>query len=142
MDGRIKAYQTTETLGKSQIELIVKVYDGAIASYVQAKTDYENKLFEEGYDQLERGKKFLTHLYTTLDTERGGEIAESLGKLYAFVINQTQMAESTKEISLIESNIEILDNLRNGWLGIREMDARQESGGQNEQETAGMVVSG
>lgn len=129
MDGRIKAYQTTDTLGKTQVELIIQVYDGAISSYKKAIEYYTHEEFQDGFEQLERSKKFLTHLYTTLDLKKGGEVAASLGKLYAFIINQTQMAESTKEIALLQSNIEILDNLRSGWQGVQtEQITAQESG--------------
>jgi len=149
MNGQIKEYQTTDTLGKSQIELVVQVYDGAISSYKQAIESYSREEFQDGFEQLERGKKFMTHLYTTLDLDKGGEVAASLGKLYAFVINQTQMAESTKDISLLESNIEILDNLRSGWqeintesTAVESMTGHQSGYTETTSNLAGLVVSG
>lgn len=145
MDGRIRAYQTTDTLGNSQIDLILKVYDGAIMAYRKATEKYENKNFSEGYEQLQKAKKFITHLYTTLDLKKGGDIAANLGKLYAFIINQTNVAESTKETSLLIANIELLDNLRSSWAELKiKSEAADKSHviSENENLKPGLVVSG
>ena len=39
MDGKLGTYHTIETHGKSQFELIIKVYDGAIAAYRSAQNE-------------------------------------------------------------------------------------------------------
>lgn len=107
-------------MGKSPIELVIQVYDGAITAYNQASEFYNQQKLNEGWEQLEKAKKFITHLYTTLDTDKGGEIAENLGKIYSFMINQTDTVEATKDIKLIKDNIKILKNLREGWVGAKE----------------------
>ena len=106
-------------MGKSQIELILQVYDGAIAAYKAASECYQNSDFEGGFTQLEKAKRFLTHLYTTLDEESGGEISENLAKLYAFMISQTDLTIATKDLTVIRGNLKILNNLRAGWAGIK-----------------------
>ncbi|RME26342.1 MAG: flagellar protein FliS, partial [Candidatus Zixiibacteriota bacterium] len=97
MDERLNAYQTADTLGKTQLDLILKVYDGAIAALRAAASAYENNDNNQGYEQIVRSRRFVTHLYTTLNPEAGGEIAENLGKLYAFVLSQTHLAEATHD---------------------------------------------
>jgi flagellar protein FliS len=116
MEGKLSTYRKVETLGKSQLDLIIQVYEGAIAAFRAAADFYKSDDHQAGHEQLQKAKRFVTHLYTTLDPEVGGEIAESLGKLYAFVINQTNVAEATKDLSVIDDNISILDNVRLGWL--------------------------
>ena len=120
MTKEVNAYQKTAILGKSQLELIIQVYDGAIAAFRDAKKAYGDGDNEKGYQQLEKAKRFVTHLYTTLDPEKGGEIAERLAKLYAFVINQTNVVQATKDLSQIDDNITVLQNLRLGWMGLKE----------------------
>jgi len=80
---------------------------------------------------MERAKKFLTHLYTTLDPDNGGEIAERLGKIYAFVLNQTDIAQATKDLQIIDDNIRVLKNVREGWQGLKE---QQKNGAENKAE--------
>ena len=145
MDGKIRAYQTTDTLGNSQIDLILKVYDGAILAFRKASEKYTDNNFSDGYEQLEKAKKFLTHLYTTLDLEKGGDIAVNLGKLYAFIINQTNVATSTKETTLLKSNIELLENLRSSWAELKnksEAADKSKIAAENESLKPGLVVSG
>lgn len=120
MDGKLNTYRTIDTLGKSQVDLILQVYDGAVAAFKAAAEHYGAGDLQAGYDQLERARKFLVHLHTTLDQDRGGEIAIYLSKLYTFMICQIDAAETTHDCDLIESNIRVLENLRGGYATIRE----------------------
>jgi flagellar protein FliS len=120
MNYDLKAYESTSTLGLSQIDLILKVYDGAITAFKEASQLYSKNDLNAGYEKMEHAKKFITHLYTTLDPEKGGEVAERLGKIYAFVLNQTDVAQATKDLKIIDDNISVLDNLRQGWQGLKD----------------------
>lgn len=124
MDTRVNAYWRTETLGKSHLELLLQVYDGAIAAYNSADQSYDRKDFEAGYEHLERAKKFITHLYTTLDCEKGGVVAANLSKLYAFVLNETSSIQGTKSSEQIEAVVRILSNLRSGWAELNQASQR------------------
>lgn len=123
MGGQVETYQQVDTMGKSQLDLVIKVYDGAIKALKDAKSAYEKNDNQEGYEQMERVRKFITHLYTTLDPEKGGEIAEQLGKLYAFVINEISVIEATKDLAKIDDNITVLNNLRSGWTELKQQEA-------------------
>ena len=123
MNNRLQTYREVDTLGRSQVDLILQVYDGAIASFITAKKSYENKDQNGGYEELERAKRFLIHLYTTLDLEQGGQVADNLGRLYAYMINQTNVVEASKDIQGIDSNLTILRNLRQGWSDLKAQSA-------------------
>lgn len=125
MDGRLNTYQQIETSSKTQLDLILKVYDGAIKSFKDASDHYQNEKFNEGYEQLEKSRKFLTHLYTTLDMDKGGAVAQNLGQLYVYMINQVNVAEATKDIKLINENIEILNNIRSGWKSLKDDEIKE-----------------
>jgi flagellar protein FliS len=121
---KLNTYRTVDTLGKSQLDLIIQVYDGAITAFRAAIHAYQANDCNDGYTQLERAKRFVTHLYTTLDVKAGGEIAEKLAMLYAYIINQVNLAESTKDLTVIDDNITMLDNVRRGWLTLKQQDAK------------------
>ena len=145
MDGKVKAYQTTDTLGKSQLDLIIKVYDGAMTAYKQAGVAFEKEDFSKGREELDKAKKFVTHLYTTLDMEKGGDIAQQLSQLYAFVVNQTNIIDATKDLKQIDDIIGILDNLRQGWVELKqqgvEKPQKQEQETHPQQQTATFTTS-
>lgn len=127
MDNNLTAYKQTDILGKSQIDLVIQVYDGAIDAYRTARKAYEDEETSQGYEHLQNARRFVTHLYTTLDMEKGGEIADQLSRLYAFLINQTNVIEATKDLKQIDDNISILDNLRSGWVGLKEQQNEEEA---------------
>ena len=58
--------------------------------------------------------------------EEGGEIAENLAKLYAYIISQICILEATKDSSQIDDIIIILSELREGWQSIKDSDQAQE----------------
>ena len=120
MARNVTEYQRNDTLGKSQLDLVIKVYDGTIDSLKKAKDSYADNNIPKGYEALQKAKKFLTHLYTTLDLEKGGIIAEQLSKLYVFILTQIDVIEATKDLKKIDDNIKILNNLRSGWVGIKQ----------------------
>jgi flagellar protein FliS len=122
MDGKLSTYRTIDTLGKSQVDLILQVYDGAIASFKAAAGHYGAGELQGGYEQLERSRKFMVHLYTTLDQKTGGEVAANLSKLYTFMICQIDAAETTHDSALIESNVRVLENLRAAWVTLRDQN--------------------
>ncbi len=119
MENHLSAYNRTDTMGKSQLDLILQVYDGAIKTYTQAKDNYLNKNAEAGFESLEKAQRFVTHLFTTLDHEKGGEVAENLGKMYAFIINETEGIKGTKDTRKLSAIIEMLGNIRSGWAGLK-----------------------
>jgi|GEM_PF-650257 len=123
MAGKVSEYQRNDTLGKSQLDLVIKVYDGAINAFKTAKKNYIDNETQKGYEQLEKVRKFVTHLYTTLDFKQGGEIAEQLSKLYVFILTQLDVIAATKDLKKIDDNIKILNNLRSGWTGIKQQGA-------------------
>jgi len=122
LEGTIENYDQVEILGKSQLELILKVYDGTIKTYLEAKEAYKKEDTLTGFEKLEKAKRFMTHLYITLDFEQGGEVATNLGKMYVFAINQTCMVQGTKDLEQIDSIVKMLKNIRSGWAELKESE--------------------
>jgi flagellar protein FliS len=116
MNQKIQKYQDMDTLGKSVPELIIKVYDGAIQNLNSALDFYRKEDFQKGYEASEKAKKFIVHLFTSLDNEKGGDIAKNLSKLYAFIVERINFIQATKDIASIEDSIAILSNVRDGWM--------------------------
>jgi len=116
MDNKVNSYKKVDTFGKSGLELVVMVYDGAIASLSQAADYYEKEDNQAGFDAIEKAKRFVVHLYTTLDEEKGGEIAANLGSIYAYLTERMNFIQSTKDIAAIDNAIAMLRNIREGWV--------------------------
>jgi flagellar protein FliS len=115
MNKKLFAYQSIDSAGKSTPELLVQVYDGTVRKMRQAIEAYENKDHETGFEALEKAKTVMVHLYTSLDNDKGGDIATKLGKIYAFVIERINYVEATKDTKTIKECIGILENIRSAW---------------------------
>lgn len=142
MDGSLKSYEAVDTLGKSQLELVIKVYDGALNSLRAGAECYKSEKLQEGYEHLEKAKTFVIHLYTTLDLEQGGEVAANLSKLYSFVVSQIDIIEATKDLSILDDIIDVLANLRSGWLELKQQEVKVVPQESVQQTGGGFATSG
>lgn len=115
MKNKISEYVKTNTGGNSQVELIIKVYNGAIGKLSQARQMIQAEDISGSYQALEDSKKFVVHLYTTLNMEKGGEIAQNLSRLYSFLINEINLVQASRDIKQIDEIIAILSNVKEGW---------------------------
>ena len=144
MNRQISTYTDVDTLGRSQVELILKVYSGAQASLESAIAHYRNGDFADGYTDVETARKFVVHLYTTLDFSAGGEVATNLGRLYVYLLSEFDAIEATKNTAHLESCITVLRNLRTGWEGIRDREKKSatpaKAGGTTSREKRGRTV--
>jgi flagellar protein FliS len=116
-------YREVDTIGKSPIELVLQVYDGALSEIGLAKAKYAEQKFADAYNNIQRAERMLTHLYTTLDMEKGEEVAANLAKLYVWVISKLQEVQATKDMSRFDECTRILHNLREAWDAIRQQSA-------------------
>jgi len=108
-------YQKNQVAGMNQKDLIVMLYTGAIKFLDQAREELDNNKTDAFADRVERVHRIVYHLYTTLDFDSGGEIAEKLGSLYSFLISQLYVLNSTRNESIITDVKDILINLKEGW---------------------------
>jgi len=125
MKGKIDAYRQADTMGKSQLDLIIMVYDGALKALRTAGDYYRNDDPGAGYEEIQKGKRFVTHLYTTLDTKKGGEVAANLARMYVYVLSECYVIEATKDTEKLDAIIQMLSNLRSGWAGLKEQQAEE-----------------
>ncbi len=115
-------YKEINTLGMSQLDLILTVYRGAINFLEKARRDFADGNANDGHQACERARRCIVHLYTTLDMEKGGAIAAQLGQLYAFMIEQLDLAAAQRSGDLLVHIIDILGNIKEGWESLKEAD--------------------
>ena len=107
------------------------MYDGAMKFIEIAVMKLkENDIAGKGV-YISKAQAVISELMASLNTEKGGEIAVSLEKLYAFVGRQLRKAYSfsfvgrqlrtaniNKDIKPLEVSNRLLGTLREGWQGI------------------------
>jgi len=114
----IGAYQDTAVTTQTRGRLIVLLYEGAIKFLKLAITEIEAANWEAKGRHINRAIDIINELNTVLDTEAGGEIAQNLRRLYAFMIHHLGDANIKRDPQMIREVIALLTELNEGWKAV------------------------
>jgi flagellar protein FliS len=124
MERGFRTYKKVNTMGMSQVDLILTVYRGAIGYLDNAQVNFNEGNFIKGRTACEKARKCIVHLYTTLDMEKGESIATQLSQLYVFMIKQIDLAVAGKSCRLLIEVKGILETIKDAWKGLKEQENR------------------
>ena len=110
-----KAYLRSKILNASPMELIIILYEGAIASCAQARKLSGAKQRSRTCEALIKAQNMVRELRNSLDTSRG-EIAGGLYQLYSFMINRLIEANVQRKPELIDDVVRMLTELKETWV--------------------------
>jgi flagellar secretion chaperone FliS len=111
----IGAYQDTAVTTQTRGRLIVLLYEGAVKFLKLAISEIEAGNWEAKGRYINRATDIINELNTVLDMEAGGEIAQNLRKLYAFMVRHLGEANIKRDPQMIREVIELLTELNEGW---------------------------
>ncbi len=124
-----KSYKKLQVETASPISLVVMLYDRAIVLLNKAKDEISEKQYEAKGKTLDKASDIIFELLTTLDKDKGGEIASSLANLYNFILSEISNANSKLNTKSLDNAIKILSELRESWDSIKdakEIDAKSQ----------------
>jgi len=81
-------YRNQEVLTASPAQLVAMLYERAIRSLKDAARAIEAGDVEARWQHNNRAIEILTHMWSTLDLERGGVVAKNLSDLYRFMLRR------------------------------------------------------
>jgi len=111
----VDTYQKSAVVGASPLELVLMLYDGAIAFCEKAKASMLQKDRFQQNAELLKAQRILTELTSCLDFENGGEIAQNLLALYTFGYNELVMANLQDDPAGVDRCRQVLVALRESW---------------------------
>jgi len=111
-------YQKTSLVTAGKLDLIIMCYDKVIQSLHQVKLNYKAKAFEAKANALQKGLNIINELQSSLDCERGGEIAKSLDALYAYLTRRLLEGDLKEDLSAFDEVIHIMNELKEAWESI------------------------
>ena len=112
------AYRKASVNTLDQNKLIVMLYDGAIKQAGFAVEHIKKNEIEKAHNALVKAKNIVSELMSSLNMEKGGEVAKNLKTLYAFMFSQLIEANMNKESKPIVTVIGLLKELREAWIHI------------------------
>jgi len=118
------AYQKVGTQSGAEFasphRLIQMLLDGSLEKMVLARSFIERNDIKGKAEHLNWAIRIVGGLQASLDRDNGGEIADTLGSLYIYVVEKLSQANITNDISHIDEAITIIKNIKEGWEGISE----------------------
>ena len=94
------------------------LYDGALRFIGVARAAIERRDIPARSEAISRALAIVGHLRTTLDVDRGGDVARSLDQLYDYVTSRLLDASFTQQTGPLDEAVKVLSTLRDGWVSI------------------------
>ncbi|MGA1599117.1 MAG: flagellar export chaperone FliS [bacterium] len=116
--GYQNAYKRAAVNTLDQNKLIVMLYDGAIKNIQFALESMQRNEIERTHNALVKAKNIVAELMSSLNLEKGGEIAKNLQSLYNFMFNQLIEANIHKNPKPAKVALDLLRELREAWVYI------------------------
>ena len=112
-------YQTTQISTATKEQLLLITYDIAIRScrLAEAALDPDNQPqdYDQAHREIVRAQDVIRELMVTLNTEKGGEMAQNLMRLYDYMYQQLIEANIKKDVRNVRSVLTMLEDLKSTW---------------------------
>lgn len=105
------AYQTQAVETAGPVQLVIMLYDGAIAAIARSEfalAGTERDKFEVANRELTRAQDIITELWLSLDHELGGEIASNLAAIYQHCLaklTRANLDKSERELPEVKNHL-------------------------------------
>jgi len=120
------AYLAQQLAAASPAKRIAMLHDRAIGVLHQAVAAIEQGDIQRRWTANNKAGEIIETLWRTLDTERGGEIAANLERLYGFMLQHLTAVDMRNDPKPAQDVILLLEPLRQSWY---ELVGREEAGG-------------
>jgi len=122
---RSSVYNDTSITTASPTKLVVLLYQGAVRFLREAVSDIQRQDYVHKRTAIARAESVIHYLQVTLDTEKGGEIARELNRLYSYMKLRIYDGSARLDCKPIEEVIELLETLLSGWEQIEQKNQKQ-----------------
>jgi flagellar protein FliS len=113
-----RTYQENQVVTRSPLELVVMLYDGAMSALTACADASERGDRATRGAALSKTLAILGTLQSTLNMERGGQVAIELDQLYTYMAHRLTHANVTQTVEPIHEVRRLLSGLRDGWAQI------------------------
>ena len=102
----------------SPYEVISLLFDGALERIDQAQASLSSGESVETDVLITKAAGIVNGLRSSLDLEKGGEIAQNLDDLYEYMDGRLQDAHKDTSGEILQETGKLLGELRDGWEGM------------------------
>ena len=108
-------YLTQEVMTSSPEKLVFMLYDKTMTSLKEAIKAIEDGNIEKRCLSNTKAMQIISHLWQTLDMEKGGEIAANLDRLYTYMLSRLPEVDFKNDPQPALDVIKLLEPLHSSW---------------------------
>lgn len=108
-------YLRNEVLSADPVKLVGMLYRGAIDAVASARNHLREGAIRERSCQITKALSILHELLRSLDRENGGELAQSLARLYAYMTERLIEANTRQSDEPLAEVERLLAAVLKGW---------------------------
>ncbi len=120
---KYQAYQGNQVDGAGPLGLVLLTYEALYKSLGKARMGILAGDMEAEGNQTGFVMEALIELSTSLNMEAGGDIAQSLASLYAYMMNRITSGLCSGSTEAVDEVMQLVQKLREGWM---QLSAQQE----------------
>ena len=99
----------------NNVQLIQMLFDGLIESLAMAKGHIQNRAIEDKSKAIARAGRIVVGLQGALDFERGGELAQNLHELYAYVTRRLFHVNAHNDLEALDEVTTLMKDIAQAW---------------------------
>ena len=112
---RSSVYKEVSISTSSPTNLVVLLYQGSVRFLREAVDDIKRQDYVHKRQSIDRAAAIIHYLQSTLDTEKGQDIARELNRLYEYITVRIYEGSTRLDCQPIEEVIKLLETLLSGW---------------------------
>lgn len=109
-------YLENNVVSRSKEWLVPLLYEHLLAQLRRAHVQIEQRQFEGKAASLEKASAIVIELMGSLDREKGGELAQRLAALYAYLGTEILTIGRTLDVSRLAKIMEMISSLHESWV--------------------------
>jgi len=119
------AYRKQRVETADPLQLVCLSYEALMQALLRARAAIEAGDLEAEAQATSKAMEAIIELATSLDFERGGEIAKSLGQLYAYMMQRLTQGLCSASTEAVDEVLHLARTLREGWQTLAERQPQQ-----------------
>ncbi|MCB2308798.1 flagellar export chaperone FliS [Clostridium estertheticum] len=108
-------YKSNSVNFASKDQMLLMLVDGAAKFSKIGKQAIIDKDVKKAHENIVKTQNIFYELMTTLDVAKGGEWAESLMKVYQFIVRRLMDANIKKDVLIMDEVIPLIEDIRDTW---------------------------
>ena len=112
---------TTGVASANGVQLIQMLFDGLLESLSATRGHIQNGAIAEKGKSIARASRIVIGLQGALDFERGGDLANNLNELYAYVTRRLLYVKSRHDLDALEEIFGLMNEIRSAWEGVPDL---------------------